>query len=350
MLRKQNWANTAKTRAYYISFYNSMWLVANDIIIGLAIGSFLMANNAAMAEKLHRILHKYTVESLHSMMLWFLESPAGLKLNHELGSFLSELFLWLIRLWTLSARIFNWQLVILNSLFNLFRGKKRNILRNRIDSCDYDLDQLLLGTSLFTLLTFLFPTVLIYYLTFALGRVGVIFLQAVMETILAFFNHFPLFAIMLRLKDPHRLPGGLEFEIFSHDNFLWVHHGILHRIKQIISKFKRKETKVPITTTKKMTKKSSKKRSLSFNIPGLYKKKVPHLPIDASKGAYLWMRNMPIPLGAIFFQYMLLWKRLSAHYFSAYVFNCLLYGEPIKPIPKLQVFTTTAKKKQSVYL
>lgn len=46
---------------------------------------------------------------------------------------------------------------------------------------------------------------------------------------------------------------------------------------------------------------------------------------------------MPIPLGAIFFQYMLLWKRLSAHYFSAYVFKCLLYGEPIKPIPKLQV-------------
>jgi hypothetical protein len=39
------------------SFYNSMWLVANDIIIGLAIGSFLMANNAAMADKLHRILH-----------------------------------------------------------------------------------------------------------------------------------------------------------------------------------------------------------------------------------------------------------------------------------------------------
>jgi hypothetical protein len=57
MLRKNNWANTAKTRAYYISFYNSMWLVANDIIIGLAIGSFLVANNQAMANKLHRILH-----------------------------------------------------------------------------------------------------------------------------------------------------------------------------------------------------------------------------------------------------------------------------------------------------
>jgi hypothetical protein len=34
-----------------------MWLVANDIIIGLAIGSFLMNNNVAMANMLHRILH-----------------------------------------------------------------------------------------------------------------------------------------------------------------------------------------------------------------------------------------------------------------------------------------------------
>ncbi|KAL0140639.1 N-acetylglucosaminyl transferase component-domain-containing protein [Mucor lusitanicus] len=406
MLRKQNWANTAKTRAYYISFYNSMWLVANDIIIGLAIGSFLVANNQAMANKLHRILHEYTVESLQSMMLWFLESPAGLKLNHELGSFLSELFLWLIRLWTLctqtiepftpqiihliglsgvfgvtmiislssdflafmtlhvycfymvAARIFNWQLVILSSLFNLFRGKKRNILRNRIDSCDYDLDQLLLGTSLFTLLTFLFPTILIYYLTFALGRVGVIFLQAIMETVLAFFNHFPLFAIMLRIKDPHRLPGGLQFEIFQNDEFLLEHHGMWHRLKQIWSKFKSRKTASnsshfssgPSSSSKKYKRK--KQRSVSFAIPGSNgtapstnshpttattsthsnKSKKPL----AKRGAYLWMRNMPIPLGAIFFQYMLLWKRLSAHYFSAYVFNCLLYGEPIKPIPKLQ--------------
>lgn len=151
-------------------------------------------------------------------MYWFLETPAGLKLNTQLGTFLSELFLWLIHLWTecmvviqpwtprliyligcsgifgvsmviallsdmlacltmqiycfymVAARIFNWQLITLYALFNLFRGKKRNMLRNRIDSCDYDLDQLLLGTCLFTLLTFLFPTVLIYYLTFALVR------------------------------------------------------------------------------------------------------------------------------------------------------------------------------------
>ncbi|KAG1471322.1 hypothetical protein G6F56_002191 [Rhizopus delemar] len=356
MLRKQNWANTAKARAHYIS----MWLVANDIIIGLAVGSFLMANKYIMAENFHDILHKYTVKSLESMVLWFLESPAGLKLNGELASFLSELFLWLLRIWTIcpqavepytpqiihaiglsgvfgvtmlislssdflacmtlhvycfymvAARIFNWQLNILYSLFNLFRGKKKNVLRNRIDSCDYDLDQLLLGTSLFTLLTFLFPTVFIYYLTFALGRVGVIFLQAVMGTILAFFNHFPLFAIMLRIKDPRRLPGGLRFDVFDYDCFALKHRGIFHSLW-----FKK-----------------SLKRRVTFKLYESPKTMPPQE--NLGKGTYLWMRNIPISMSAIFFQYMLLWKRLSAHYFSAYVFTCLLYGEPIKPIPKLQ--------------
>jgi phosphatidylinositol glycan class Q protein len=49
-------------------------------------------------------------------------------------------------------------------------GKRYNVLRNRIDSWNYDLDQLLFGTILFTLVAFLFPTVLIYYMLFASVR------------------------------------------------------------------------------------------------------------------------------------------------------------------------------------
>jgi hypothetical protein len=112
-----------------------------------------------------------------------------------------------------SARIFHWQLTIIISLFHLFRGKKRNILRNRIDSCDYDLDQLLLGTILFTLQFFLLPTVFVFYLTFASARIAVIGLKAALEMGLACLNHFPLFAVMLRIKDPGRLPGGICFEL-----------------------------------------------------------------------------------------------------------------------------------------
>jgi phosphatidylinositol glycan class Q protein len=106
-----------------------------------------------------------------------------------------------------SARIYHWQWTILTSLFHLFRGKKHNVLRNRIDSCDYDLDQLLLGTILFTLLVFLLPTVLVFYFTFASARMIIISLKAALDTLLACLNHFPLFALMLRVKDSRRLPG-----------------------------------------------------------------------------------------------------------------------------------------------
>lgn len=181
--------------------------------------------------------------------------PAGLKLNNELAAFLADLFLWVIDHWAeciealrpvlpkliwfigfssfagasmpialfsdmvsiltlhiysfymASARIFNWQYTILLSLFQLFRGKKHNVLRKRIDSCDYDLDQLLLGTILFTLLFFLLPTVVVFYLTFACSRMAIISLKAALDTLLACLNHFPLFALMLRIKDSQRLPG-----------------------------------------------------------------------------------------------------------------------------------------------
>lgn len=106
-----------------------------------------------------------------------------------------------------SARIFSWQLNILTSLFHLFRGKKHNVLRNRIDSCDYGLDQLLVGTILFTVLFFLLPTVVVFYLNFAIARMAIILFKACFDTALSCLNHFPLFALMLRVKDPKRLPG-----------------------------------------------------------------------------------------------------------------------------------------------
>lgn len=120
---------------------------------------------------------------------------------------LSLLTMHIYSFYVASARIYHWQWTIIISLFHLFRGKKHNVLRNRIDSCDYDLDQLLLGTILFTLLFFLLPTVLIFYFTFASARMAIISLKAVLDTLLAFLNHFPLFALMLRIKDSRRLPG-----------------------------------------------------------------------------------------------------------------------------------------------
>lgn len=123
------------------------------------------------------------------------------------SDFLSVLTMHIYSFYLASARIFHWQLTILLSLFHLFRGKKHNVLRNRIDSCDYDLDQLLVGTILFTLLSFLLPTVVVFYLNFAIARMIIISFKASFDTLLSCLNHFPLFAVMLRIKDPRRLPG-----------------------------------------------------------------------------------------------------------------------------------------------
>ena len=269
--RKTNWASINTSHPEYIRFYNSLWLVANDVIIGLALGTYIIDNADWIATQVNSLLRVYTVDALRRSILWLMGWPAGLKLNGELAAFLGDLFLWVIDYWAskeililpvndsanlpdcvttlgphlprivqfvgyssivgasmpismvsdftsvltihiysfylASARIFHWQLTILQSLFHLFRGKKQNVLRNRIDSCDYDLDQLLVGTILFTLLFFLLPTVVVFYLNFAIARMVIISLKASFDTMLSCLNHFPLFALMLKVKDPRRLPG-----------------------------------------------------------------------------------------------------------------------------------------------
>lgn len=259
--RRTNWDSIANSHPEYIRFFNSLWLVANDIIIGIALGSYILENADSVALLIESAVDVYSIEGLQRMILWLMDWPAGLKLNNELAKFLGDLFLWVIDYWNgcmiqlrpalptvisliglssfagaslpialfsdlvslltmhiycfyiASARIYNWQLTTIISLFHLFRGKKRNVLRSRIDSCDYDLDQLLLGTILFTLLFFLLPTVAVFYATFAGARMAIIALKAALDTWLACLNHFPLFALMLRLKDSRRLPGGIRFEL-----------------------------------------------------------------------------------------------------------------------------------------
>lgn len=259
--RKKDWASITNYHPDYIKFYNGMWLIANDLIFGLYLVSFCLNNEHILAESVYQAINEYSIDTVASMMLWLKGWPAGLKLNSELASFFGDMFLWLIDSWrsmlnmahpylplairtiglggflgaslsisllsdflslltfhlyifyAASARLYEWQITILISLFHLFRGKKRNVLRHRIDSCDYDLDQLLLGTIFFTLLAFLFPTVLVFYLTFAAAKIVLKFGKTGMDMVLAFLVQFPLFALLLRIKDAKRLPGGIRFRL-----------------------------------------------------------------------------------------------------------------------------------------
>ena len=339
--RRDNWDSITNSHPEYIRFFNSLWLVANDVILGIALGSYIIENADYVAEHVNDMMNTYAVEGLQRMITWLMDWPAGLKLNNELAAFLGDLFLWVIDYWAgcmfqlrpaiphiirfigfssfagaslpislfsdllslltihiysfyiASARIYNWQLTIIISLFHLFRGKKRNVLRNRIDSCDYDLDQLLLGTILFTLLFFLLPTVAVFYATFAGARIAIIALKAALDTWLACLNHFPLFALMLRLKDSRRLPGGIRFE-------------------------------------------------LQDTPAARHSEPLPNGPVVLQASAptsYIKLKSIALPLGQTFSQYAQLGHRLRKHYLSPRVFLCLVSGQFVPPIHRKNLYS-----------
>ncbi|KAJ4324985.1 pig-Q [Fusarium piperis] len=334
--RKDNWASVTTSHPDYIRFYNSLWLVANDVIIGIALGSYIIENADWVAAQIGNLLRAYTVDALQSSISWLMGWPAGLKLNGELAAFLGDLFLWVIDYWSscietltpalpkmvwfigfssfagasmpiamfsdmlstltihiysfylASGRIYHWQLTILQSLFHLFRGKKHNVLRNRIDSCDYDLDQLLVGTILFTLLFFLLPTVAVFYLNFAIARMAIISLKAGFDTMLSCLNHFPLFALMLRIKDPRRLPGGIRFELRdTHD----------------------------------------------------YRHDTTSSADGPPPTSVIYLKSIPLTFRIMFNQYFQMANRIRKHYLSPKVFFCLLTGMFVPPINRKNLYS-----------
>ncbi len=98
--RKDDWESVTTSHPDYIRFYNSLWLVANDVIIGMAFGSYIIDNSAWVAESISEILSLYSIAALQRTISWLMDWPAGLKLNNELAAFLGDLFLWVIDHWS----------------------------------------------------------------------------------------------------------------------------------------------------------------------------------------------------------------------------------------------------------
>lgn len=81
---------------------------------------------------------------------------------------------------------------VLQCLGRLFRGRKWNPLRARVDSCRYALDELLAGTLLFVLLCCLAPTVLAYHVLATLARAPVLLAALVLSAAARTFQAFPV--------------------------------------------------------------------------------------------------------------------------------------------------------------
>ncbi|XP_033748596.1 uncharacterized protein LOC117333407 isoform X2 [Pecten maximus] len=157
-----------------------------------------------------------TADNLSLLLEWLMGVPAGLKLNNQLTQYLGHFFVYHIYLWkgylyllnpvlsgvlwyllcvgvlgltsqlcvlqdvvsmmtlhvycfyVYAARLYRLQVYTLSALWRLFRGKKWNTLRQRVDSSSFDVDQLFVGTLLFTVLLFMLPTTMLYYTVFTM--------------------------------------------------------------------------------------------------------------------------------------------------------------------------------------
>jgi phosphatidylinositol glycan class Q protein len=96
---KAGWSSITNSHPDYIRFYNSLWLVANDVIMGVALGSYILENIEPVVATVDMIFSAWSIHGLRRMIIWLMGWPGGLKLNTELAGFLGDLFLWVIDYW-----------------------------------------------------------------------------------------------------------------------------------------------------------------------------------------------------------------------------------------------------------
>ncbi|XP_051824939.1 phosphatidylinositol N-acetylglucosaminyltransferase subunit Q isoform X2 [Antechinus flavipes] len=237
-----------------------------DMALGIMLLSWLYRKNriGQLAEALIPVAD-HVAKELQDLLQWLMGVPAGLKMNRALDQVLGRFFLYHIHLWisyihllspfiemilwyvglsaclgltvvlsilsdiialltfhiycfyVYGARLYCLKIYGLSSLWRLFRGKKWNVLRQRVDSCSYDLDQLFIGTLLFTILLFLLPTTALYYLVFTLLRLLVVFVQGLIHLLVDLIDSLPFYSIGLRLCRSYRLAAGVKFRVLEQE-------------------------------------------------------------------------------------------------------------------------------------
>ncbi|GFY49493.1 phosphatidylinositol N-acetylglucosaminyltransferase subunit Q [Trichonephila inaurata madagascariensis] len=254
-----------KTKNYFnLQSKNLIAAILFDLICGWIITfAFLQLNVPLLLFDMSIQQTNNLVSCLQKIIYWLMGVPAGLKLNIPLNSALGHFFLYHIYLWeaymavvlpvfTLilkisiligilgatfvlcllsdlvslatvhiycfygyAARLYGYQIIALSSLWRLFRGKKWNPLRQRVDSYTYDIHQLFLGTFIFTVLLFLLPTVLIYYFVFTCLRILVLIIQGIISKAIHVINVNPIYCILCRIIRSPEVAGDIYFSIFN---------------------------------------------------------------------------------------------------------------------------------------
>ncbi|KAE8728058.1 N-acetylglucosaminyl transferase component family protein / Gpi1 family protein, putative isoform 2 [Hibiscus syriacus] len=118
--------------------------------------------------------------------------------------------------WLISI-LYSQQLHALAALWRIFRGRKWNPLRQRLDSFDYTVKQHVVGSLLLTPLLLLLPTTSVFYIFFSIMNTTISLSCMFIEVIIS-VHATPYIKIALRLLKPRRFPLGIWFEIIAYHN------------------------------------------------------------------------------------------------------------------------------------
>lgn len=217
-----------------------------DILFGILTAVIIFYKPHAIFEPIQKAYLYLNNHVLQSVVSWLMGSPAGLQMNRNLVMFLGTVSLTVVSYWDavilsvitsdyidmefriaivlclfsvtgvsvlLSAlidfsaiaffhiffvyagltRLWHLTVRIIFTFTHLFRGKKYNILKLRVDGHEFDIEQLILGTVFFAVVVFMLPSVMVCYLSFLLLWSGVLLLQLLLRAGVSVLSFFPVY-------------------------------------------------------------------------------------------------------------------------------------------------------------
>ncbi|CAG9857181.1 unnamed protein product [Phyllotreta striolata] len=236
-----------------------------DLVIGVILTTYLFEYEQQIFDFIN-FNTEVIISNLRGLLLYLMGQPIGLKLNYSYNNFLGRFFLYHISLWRIflqglyplftgyfkflvlpgflgfsyqiamisdvvsiatfhsyciyiyAARLFNLQLKCLKSLWRVLIGRKFNPLRDRVDSCQYSQDQLFIGTLSFTILFFLLPTTMMYYVVFTVFRLITLTVYKCLHIVRNTMQTIPIYLLFLWIVNASSMAGNIHIAWKSFDD------------------------------------------------------------------------------------------------------------------------------------
>ena len=95
---------------------------------------------------------------------------------------------------------------ILLTLLHMFRGKKYNVLKKKVDDAIYSIEELLLGILVMTIVLFILPTMSIYYLSLIYLMCLIMVFQVVLIILTKTISTLPIFTLLWLKNNSAKIP------------------------------------------------------------------------------------------------------------------------------------------------